>query len=445
MIRKTTLLFATSVIALTGCSTVGDMFKSKDEKSRLEGKRISVLELQRSLAPDSTLNGGDSIIIPQAWNNDSWPQAGGLPSHTLHHVALNTNMKQIWSTSIGRGSKSEIPLNAQPVVAEGKIFALDTNFRVSAFNALNGKRLWDTKIENDEEDEDVISGGLSYGNGMLYATNGYDEILALSPENGEILWRKKLSAPSRSAPTIANGRLFITTIDSRLIALDAQSGQGLWEYAGIGETTGLLGAASAGANNDIVVPVFSSGEVTALRVENGSVAWSDNLASVHNLGSGLISLSDIKAMPIVDRGMIISISFSGKMAAIDERTGTRIWQKEISGTQTPWIAGDTIYVLSSENQLIALNRENGGIYWIKEIPSYEDMEDKEDPIHWSGPILAGEELILSGSHGMILTLNPKNGDIQGTIKTKKSSRLAPIVANNTLYLLSDDGTLSAYQ
>lgn len=445
MFNRKALLLISTVLTLSSCSSVTNMFGSDKEETKLEGDRISVLELQRSLKPDSTAD-QINITLPQAWQNESWPQAGGYPNHSMQNLLLSsTSFKRTWSTDIGSGSSDEIPLNAQPVIANGHVFTLDTDANLSAFNAQNGKRIWKTSLEPDDEDENVISGGVSFAHGLLYVTNGYDEVLAVSPENGEILWRKRLPSPSRAAPTVIGGRIFVNTIDSRVVALSAKDGSQLWEYVGIGEMAGLLGTASPAANNDIVVATFSSGEITALRVENGSVVWSDNLASVRQYGGGLESLSDIRAMPVIDRGLIFAISFSGKLAAIDERTGTRVWQREISGAQTPWISGDTLFVLSSESQVIALNAVSGAVLWITELQRFEDEKDKEDLIRWNGPLMASDKLILTSSHGYIVEISPKNGDITRTVNIKQDTQIAPVIANGLLYVLEDDATLSAYQ
>ncbi len=449
MLNNKSLLLISSVLALSACSSVSGIFTDKDDRPPLEGERISVLELQKKLTPDTNkqLKAGQEFAIPKEWANNDWPQAGGYPNHLMQNLSLQIDdgLQKIWSANIGSGSSGAIPLNAQPIIIKNVIYTLDSNSKLSAFNAENGKRIWKIDVGSKEEKDRVISGGVSFAHGNLYVTNGYDEILAISPENGEIKWRKHLPAPSRAAPTVINGRVFVSTINSRLVALSAKDGKGLWEYTGINETTALLGAASAAANSDIVVPVFSSGEITALRVENGSVAWSDNLSSVRRYGGGLESISDIKAMPVIDRGIVIAISFGGKIAAIDSITGARIWQKEISGSQTPWISGNQIYVLSSENQLIALNLIDGSIFWINELPRFEDEEDKDDPITLTGPVMASGKLIIAGSDGYIREINAHNGELTRTIKIKKKVQIAPIIANNTLYLLSDDGTLMAYR
>lgn len=427
-------------IALTGCSTVTGLFDSEDE-APLEGERISVLELEETLEPDDAMLEAQGLIAPAPWKNAFWPQAGGYPNHSMQNLELNEGeLKKIWSTDIGDGSTDELPLTAQPVLVDGEIFTLDTDSNLSAFNIENGKRLWRIDVSDKDEDDPVIGGGISFASGVLYVTNGYDEVLAVHPANGEIFWRRNIPGPSRAAPTIMEGRLYVTTLDNRLMALNARDGSLLWEHIGLSESASLVGAASPAANHDIVIPAFSSGEVTALRVENGSVAWSDNLSNLRRFG-GLDTLSDIRALPVIDKGLVFAMSFSGRLVAIDERTGQRVWQREIGGANTPWVAGNHIFVLSSDNQLVALGRDTGVIRWVTKIRN----PDSDEPFFFTGPVLAGGRLILAGTDGAIIEVDPENGKITRQWDAGNTIAISPIVAGGVLYILSEDGTLSAYK
>lgn len=437
MIRSLLPLFILCAFIVTGCS--GD-----DDAPPLTGERISILDLQKDLIRDENTEDAANIIIPAVYKNMFWPQAGGYPSHVMQNMAFTTNEpKRIWTADIGDGS-GRIPLTAQPVVADGKIFTLDTSSTLSAFIASTGKRLWHTDVQSALEDEEVIGGGIAFSDGALYVTTGYNEVLAVNPNSGDVVWRAKTIAPSRAAPTIMQGRVFVTLLNNSVIALNAGNGALVWEYNSIGESAGLLGAASPAADNDIVVPGLSSGDILALRVENGAVAWQDNLSRSLRLG-GLSGLADIRALPVLDGEIILGISFGGKMAALDKRTGNRLWQRDITGKETPWIAGDVVYVLTSENEIIAMNKTTGAIYWMTALKKFENAQKRKGPIIWSGPVMAGSRLILVGSGGRIAEMNPLNGDMIREWKSGKNVRLAPIVADEILYLLSEDGTLSAYQ
>lgn len=438
------LMSAALALLLAGCSG-GDFFGS-DEPPPLEGERISILELQKNLEPDSPELNVQGFIAPTAWRNEFWPQAGGYPNHAMQHLVLSDQpLKEIWKTGIGRGTTKALPITAQPIIVDGMVFTLDTDASLSAFSAENGKRIWKTDVQNPNEDDPVISGGLAYSRGRLFVTNGFNELLNVDPRSGKIIWRAAIPAPSRAAPTVMDERVFVTTLDNRLIAMNASDGSILWEYSGIAEVAGLVGAASPAASRDVVIPVFSSGEIFALRLENGSTAWSDNLSSFNTM-SGVSAISDIRGLPIVDKGLVIAISFGGRMVAIDERTGTRIWQREIGGSETPWVAGNHLFVISTDNELVALGRDNGVIRWVTQLPRYENEDSRSGAMQWTGPVLAGGRLIVASSTGVVAEVEPEQGNMIRQWKSGASSiRMAPVVAAGTLYILPEDGTLRAYK
>ncbi|MBX2834106.1 MAG: PQQ-binding-like beta-propeller repeat protein [Micavibrio sp.] len=435
MTRKILPILLLSTALLGACDT----FSSDDPP--LKGERISVLEMQKSLADKAQDGEAEAVAIPESWKNDYWPQAGGYPNHSMQHLSGSTGkLKRIWKTDIGEGSNRRAPLTATPIIIENTLYAIDADSTVSAYNTENGKQKWEVSARPKSEDEAMIAGGLSFSDNMILVTAGYNEVRAISPADGSLIWTQKLPAPSRAAPTAHNGRAFVTTLDNRLLALDIAGGSILWDYSGIAESAGIIGGASPAANTDIVVPVFSSGEISALRLENGSVAWSDSLSYVRGFG-GLAEISDIRAMPVIDNGIVYAISFSGKFVAINERTGQRLWQREIGGIQTPWIAGDNIFVLSTENQLIAMSRTNGAVQWVRELP----RTSGDDLVILKGPVLFGGRLVVVGSEGRVIEVNPSTGEVIRQWDAGNTIISAPVVAGGTIYFLHKDGTLEAYR
>lgn len=429
-------------ISLTACSE-GKWF-GEPEKPPLPGERKAVLDFERDLRPDEDVDNAN-FHVDEAWNNDIWPQAGGYPSHAMQNLALSSGtLKKVWSADIGEGSRSNLPLTAQPIVVGKSIFTLDTDSELSSFDTETGKRRWSVEVRDPDEDDPVISGGIAADSGMIYVTAGYDELLCVDAAKGEIKWRSKLTSPSRAAPTVINGRVYVTTLGNSILAINAADGKVEWEFAGLGSETGLIGAASPAATNDLVVPAFSSGEVYALRAGNGSVTWSDNLSNALQLG-GLSALSDIRGLPVIDDNVVYAISFGGKMAAIDLNTGARIWQKEISGSKTPWVAGNRVFVITTENQIVSMAKDTGAVLWVSQLARFKNAEDKAGPIIWTGPVMAGNRLMAVSTDGRVAEINPEKGTLIREWKTGESMRISPVIAGGTLYILSDDGDLVAYR
>ena len=443
MTKKYLLSVLLLSVGLYGCGAT-DFLGDDKEKPPLPGERISILDSQGVLRPDETAK-VSGLSIPQAWQNDSWPQAGGKPDHSMQNLALSSKaLQKVWSADIGDGSKSRLPLTTQPVVAGKSIFTLDTDSMVSAFSTDDGKRRWSASVRQPDEDDAVISGGIAFDNGILYVTAGYDEVVALDAGNGQIKWRGGIPAPSRAAPTVVNGRVFVTTISNSIVALNATDGKQEWEFSGLGESTGLVGAASPAAVGDLIIPAFSSGELYALRSANGSVAWSDNLANSTRLG-GVAALSDIRGLPVVENSIVYAVSFGGKMVAVDTRTGARIWQRDISSAKTPSIVGNRVFVISTQGQIASFDKDTGAVIWVSQLARYQDPKDKTGVVLWSGPIFAGGRLLAFSSDGRAAEINPEAGTLVREWETGENIKIAPVIANGTLYLLSEDGDLLAYR
>lgn len=443
------LLLGTCVAAslfLTACG----MFEGDEDAPPLEGQRISLFDLEQSASGGSAtspaISGPDSEMqLPAQWRNEFWPQAGGYANHAMAHVALNTEgLKKVWSSSIGSGSSRDLPLSAQPVIADGRIFAMDTDADVRAMDAATGKAIWTTGAKPEKEDDPVIGGGLAYSGGRLFVTAGFNEVLALNPADGSELWRTKIEGTVRSAPSAMPDRVFVVTVDNKTVALDAASGKEVWTHQGLSETTGLLGAASPAANRNIVLPAYSSGEVYALQVETGTTLWSDTIAPMARAGSGVV-FSDIRGLPVIDRGLVVAISYGGRIAAIDERTGERRWEAAIAGAQAPFVSGNRVFLVSADSVVYSLDLGSGKTLWKTELPRYSDPENLEGALVWYGPVLGGNRLILFSSNGLARDIDPKTGSIIREWETGQNVVAPPSVASETLYLLSASGTLSAWK
>ena len=430
-------LVALSLVALAGCN---EIFQSHS-KEALKGERVSVLTLDRTLEPDPALTSA-VVALPRPVLNTDWPQAGGYPSHAMQHLALDGPLKREWRSSIGQGGSRYGAVLSQPVVEGSRIFAIDARDVVVALDAKTGRELWRNDVKPGSELTHTYGGGVAAVGDRVYVTTGYAQVLALDAASGKEIWRQQLPAPVRGAPTVADGRVFAVTVENQLQVLSTTDGHRLWTHNGLPETAGLLGAASPAVEGDIVIVPYSSGELFALRAENGRPLWTENLATARPLGA-LSTLADIRGRPVIDRGRVYAVSHGGRMVSINLRTGDRVWEQDVGGTHSPWVAGDYIYVLANDVDLLCLMRADGRVRWSTELPRYKDPEDQSGPMRWSGPVLAGDRLIVVASTGDAISVSPYTGKALGRVEFPDGVFLDPIVANDTLYVLTDDADLIA--
>ncbi len=408
----------------------------------LPGERISILSLERSVSADPEL-ADITVRLPPPAVNAAWPQQGGEPDHAPGHLALGDTLKQLWSVSVGAGDDDERRMVNPPVMAAGKVFVLDANSNLTAVNFADGRRLWRVGLTPKGEERGSIGGGLAYWKGIVYATTAFGDVWALDAETGRLFWRKNIGIPMRAAPTVDAGRVFAVTYDNQLYALSAIDGSELWRYSGIAESAGLVGAGAAAVSGDVVVVPFSSGELVALRVENGRVAWSDTLTRIRRVTS-IDALNDISGSPVIDNGRVYAASHAGRAVALSLREGRRIWDRDIGSQQSPWVAGDFLFLLSENNELVNIYIPDGGVRWVIRLPRYEDEEDpKSDPVTWYGPVLAGEKLIVASSNGLVYSVSPYDGRITGRMTLDDGVGVPPVVVAKTLLILTENASLIA--
>ena len=428
---------ACALIALAACSSGTEVGKTDKGK-----ERVSILEQSHKVEADTELK-GSKLQLPGVTVIKAWPEAGYDPSHVMPNAAINVRPKEVWSSDVGEGSGSDFKMLAKPVVADGLVFTMDAQGLVKAFDANNGDERWRFDTTPADHDENAMGGGIGFDNGVLFATTGFGDVLALAEKDGRVIWRRALLNPIRGAPTIADGRVYVVNIENELQALSAKTGEVQWHHRGIVESATLMGASNPAVSGDGLIVAYSSGEIFNLRPETGRAAWGYTLTVPTQVGA-LPAIADIRGLPVIDQGRVYAVSHNGRIAAIDQRTGDRAWEADIGGVNTPLVAGDAVFVLSNELQLVAVSRDTGRVRWVHDVQKFEDPDDKESArVFWAGPILAANRLWMVNSLGQLVSFSPDDGKQIDVIDLDDPLYIAPIVANNTMYVIKDNGHIVA--
>ncbi len=133
------------------------------------------------------------------------------------------------------------------------------------------------------------------------------------------------------------------------------------------------------------------------------------------------------------------------MVAIDGQTGRRGWTRSVGSVGPIWAAGDSIYVVSDDATVQRLTLSNGVTIWSTEVPAYEDPEDREDPIAYSGPVLAGGNLLVTDSLGTLHAFDPSTGAPKFTANLSAGTTTGVVVAGGTVFVMTGDATLQAFR
>jgi outer membrane protein assembly factor BamB len=269
-------------------------------------------------------------------------------------------------------------------------------------------------------------------------------------------------------PILVGDRLFLTTNDGRVVALNRKTGKQLWK-----RDMGYLAAASpAYGDKRIYVTILErtnggAGRAAAIRAKDGKLVWSRPLASrsessplyddgrvyfgaedgsVYALraGSGTVSWK-FRAAGAVKGGLALADgklyfgAYGGSVYALWQRNGSVAWSTGTSGANfglsagnfysTPAVAFGRVFIGNTDGNMYSFSSESGKLAWRRGTGSYV----------YASPAVAhvpgGEPTVYFGSYdGTFYALDARSGDTDWTYEDGgKISGAATVVGNIVYY------------
>ena len=398
---------------------------------------------------DVTVNQALPISLPAQQANASWTHRSGNAQHNVTHPALSAAPQPLFAVNVGEGDSLRARITADPVVENGVIYTLDARATVTA-TAVNGATVWSRDVTPGSDDiNDASGGGIAVSNGRVFVTTGFGEVIMLDAATGAEIWTQDLDAPGASAPTVFGDLAYIVGRDGTGWALEVENGRIRWQVFATPAVGVFGGGAGAAVNNELAIFPFPSGEVTATFRQGGLQRWS-TVVSGARIGSAAATISDIASDPVIDGGQVYAGNFAGQIVALDLDTGDRIWTARDGAINPVWPAGNALFVINDINELIRLNKSDGTAVWRIQLPGLVDSDggffrkSNEVVAHY-GPVLAGGRLIVASSDGLIRQFDPVSGNLVGSFEIPGGAASNPVVAGQTLYVVSKTGQLHAFR
>ncbi|RNF35420.1 PQQ-like beta-propeller repeat protein [Paracoccus methylarcula] len=437
-LRLTTVLAA--MVALSACG---------DREVILPGERLDPLAVA---SPDGPAVEGPAPVSSTALSlaaprgNGEWTHRGGNAAHQPGHVALGAGTSRIWSANIGQGDDRKHRITADPVVAGGRVFTLDSRATVTA-TALSGGTAWSSDVTPAGDSRDSASGGgLAYEGGRVYATTGFGELVALDAASGAVLWRQRVDAAIGGGPAVQNGTVYVAARNNVGWAVRAADGKVLWQTTGGPSPSGVMGVSVPAVQGNSVVFPFSSGQLLAADTETGATLWTAQVAGTR-IGRAIATVRDVTGDPVISGGTVYGGTSSGRIDAVDMTSGMRNWSSRDGANGPVVVAGGSVFAVNDQAELIRLDAATGGVIWRIELPYYTDQKTKrQDRIHAHyGPVLAGGRLFVASSDGLLRAFDPGSGQLVGQGQIPGGAAAAPVVAGQTLYVVTRSGQLHAFR
>lgn len=435
-IAKFNLLAAAGLALLSACG---------ERELIIEGERRDV-SAEGAAAVKAVPEGARPLSVPPPVANAAWTHPGGGPTHMIGHPALGRELAPVWSAEIGAGEDRRHRIAADPVVADGRVFTLDSRARVSAFST-SGAALWSRDLTPPgDRSDDVSGGGLAAAGGTLFVTSGFGMLVALDAATGETLWEQDLDAAATGAPLADGGRVYVVTGNAIGWAIDAENGRILWQVLGAPSESGILGGTGPVLAGQLVVFPFDSGQLVAAVANVGSPAWLASVAG-RRPGRAWARVSDLTGEPLFDGRRLYAGNHAGRVAAFDVATGREVWSTGEGALGPMWRAGDSLFLISDENRLLRLDAETGATIWARELPYYtrQRLSRRKAIFGHYGPVLAGGRLIVVSDDRTIREFAPEDGRLLAETPLPSGAARNPVVAGGTLYVVTENGRLHAFR
>ncbi len=351
-----------------------------------------------------------------------------LPPTPLMAVEQRVAVTTLWTVRTGAGSDEPF-VRLHPALSDGKIFTADGKGQLSAWDAGSGKPLWTV-------DSDVaIAGGIGASKDLVVIGTHDAKVLAFSAADGRRLWQAVVSSEVLSAPGVGSDTVAVHTVDSRLFGLEAASGKRRWVYERSAPVLSLRGNSSPLLIDNRVIIGLDNGKLVALNAASGKLVWEASVA-VPSGRSELDRMVDIDADPQLHNGYIYAVSFQGRIAAVAAESGRIEWARAMSAFAGLSVDEDQLYVTDEQSQVFALAQSNGASVW---------KQDKLRGRRLTAPVVFGDYVVVADFEGYVHWLSRSDGQFVARVRTDDAAvHVAPVAAQDRLYVLNKDGHLTAY-
>ncbi|MGL5285817.1 MAG: outer membrane protein assembly factor BamB [Aeromonas sp.] len=369
-----------------------------------------------------SLFGGDEDLTPMA---------------PLPQIQSAFEADTAWSSSVG-GGIGDFYSQLRPALDGSRIYAASRDGDVTALDASNGDKVWRVDLSDLDVNADKrsarISGGVVAAYGKLFLGSENGVVYALSEENGDVLWQATVPGEVVASPAVGDGRVVVLTTSGTLIAFDSESGKQEWSLTEEQPPLTLRSVAQPVITNGAVLYGRADGKVGIALLSNGQPVRQSKVADPRG-ATELDRMVDVDSTPLVAGDELYAIAYNGQLMARKLMSGDEVWKRKYSSYRDMAADDSAIVITDSSSHLFAVDRRNGLELW-----SNTKLENRDV----TAPVIFGDYVVVGDVEGYLYWLDRLDGTIKAMQKLDGSGLYAnPLVEGDTLYIQSRGGKLFA--
>ena len=346
----------------------------------------------------------------------------------LERIDTKVKLKKQWSTKVGDGQGDGF-YKITPTLVDGVLYVASSDGEVAAISAADGDRLWRVELERP------LSGGVGYHDRSLYLGGADGSVLQLSADDGVVEWDAAVSSEVLAAPAVSGDWIIVQTYDGKLLGFQPGADEPAWTFTSDVPVLTLRGTSTpivVGAN---AIAGFGDGKVVAVDVNSGNVSWESRIG-VPQGSSEIDRIVDIDGAMTQQGIELFVASYQGRVAALDSRTGRKLWQQNVSSVTGTHVGFGNVYVADVDGTLSAFLRTGQGVRWQNIELGYRQL---------SRPTPISSYVATVDFDGYLHLLSQVDGQVVGRAKIGGDAAGADMIAHNGgLIIFADNGQLLAY-
>lgn len=347
----------------------------------------------------------------------------------LERIDSKVSLKKRWSSKIGDGQGDGF-YKITPTLIDGVIYVASSDGEVAAINAANGARLWRVELERP------LSGGVGYHNRSLYLGGADGSVLQLSGEDGAVEWEATVSGEVLAAPVVSDDWVIVQTYDGKLLGFRSGAEEPSWTFTSDVPVLTLRGTSAPILVGGNAIAGFGDGKVVAVDVDSGNVSWEARIG-VPQGSSEIDRIVDVDGAMTQQGIELFVASYQGRLAALDSRTGRKLWQQNVSSVTGTNVGFGNVYVADVDGTLSAFLRTGQGVRWQNIELGYREL---------SRPTPVSSYVATVDFEGYLHLLSQVDGQIVGRSKIGGDAARADMIADSgRLIIYADNGQLLAYE
>lgn len=333
------------------------------------------------------------------------------------------SIKASWTVPVGAASNYLFT----PAAVGQNVYAAAADGTLVRIEVASGRIVW--KINAGMH----LTAGVGVDANTIAVVGEKGQLMAFDLD-GKQRWKVQSTNEILSAPAVGQNLVVVRSIDNKISAYDAQTGERKWSVERpLPPLTLRLAPGIVIAEQQALV-ALPGGHMASLALNNGGLRW-EAVVGEPKGATELERVADVSGAPVIMGRDVCASSFQGRVACFDVVTGALRWNKNLSSEVGVSVDERFVFAADVNGAVNAYARAGGASAW---------RNDKLSNRRLSAPISFDRAVAVGDLAGYVHFLSREDGSFIGRVTTDGSQILAaPLVVDAKLIVQTKSGSLVA--